>query len=141
MTPFDWKFLQIGTLRAKDLRKNQSKLRKRGFTPAPLTLLAIRVVSLHKLRFVQSFNSPTVCTCILSNDKFSKVSLVSLFFLRWLERWFNLIVLITDKSILALKCHHYVVTSSENFNRRMGREFFIKNLQALITRFFTHAIY
>ena len=74
-------------------------------------------------------------------QKFSKVSLVSLFFLRWLKRWFNLIVLITDKSILALKCHHYVVTSSENFNRRMGREFFIKNLQALITRFFTHAIY
>ena len=24
LTPFDWKFLQIGTLRAKDLRKNYS---------------------------------------------------------------------------------------------------------------------
>ena len=33
-----------------------------GFTSAPLTLLTIRVVLLHKLRFVQSFNSPTVCT-------------------------------------------------------------------------------
>ena len=46
MTPFDWKFLQIGTLRAKDLRKNLSKLQKGGLTPVPLTLLVIRVVLL-----------------------------------------------------------------------------------------------
>ena len=49
LTPFDWKFLRIGTLRAKDLRKNVSILQKGGFTPAPLTLLAIRVVLLHTL--------------------------------------------------------------------------------------------
>ena len=64
----------------------------------------------------------------------------------FLNRWLELIVLIIDKSILALKCHYYSVTGSENFQRtskgrRMGREFFIKNLQALITGFFTHAIY
>ena len=49
LTPFDWKFLRIGTLRAKDLRKNVPILQKGGFTPAPLTLLAIRVVLLHTL--------------------------------------------------------------------------------------------
>ena len=49
LAPFDWKFLQIGTLRAKDLRKNVPILQKWGFIPAPLTLLAIRVVLLHKL--------------------------------------------------------------------------------------------
>ena len=64
----------------------------------------------------------------------------------FLNRWLELIILIIDKSILALKCHYYSVTGSENFQRtskgrRMGREFFIKNLQALITGFFTHAIY
>ena len=49
LPPFDWKFLQIGILRAKDLRKNVPILQKGGFTPAPLTLLAIRVVLLHTL--------------------------------------------------------------------------------------------
>merc|ERR1712001_442186 len=49
LTPFDWKFLRIGTLRAKDLRKNVHILQKGGFTPAPLTLLAIRVVLLQAL--------------------------------------------------------------------------------------------
>ena len=60
LPPFDWKFLKIGILRAKDLRKNVPILQKGGFIPAPLTLLAIRVVLLHKMRFVKSFNSPTV---------------------------------------------------------------------------------
>ena len=46
LTPFDWKFLQIGTLRAKDLRKNLSKLQNGELTPVPLTLLVIRVVLL-----------------------------------------------------------------------------------------------
>ena len=46
--------------RAKDIRKSVPILQKGGFTPALLTLLAIRIVLLHKLRFVQSFNSPTV---------------------------------------------------------------------------------
>ena len=46
-SPFDWKFLQIGILRAKDLRKNVPILQEGGFTPAPSTLLVIRVVLLH----------------------------------------------------------------------------------------------
>ena len=49
LPPFDWKFLQIGILSAKDLRKNVPILHKGGLTPAPLTLLAIRVVLLHTL--------------------------------------------------------------------------------------------
>ena len=46
LPPFDWKFLQIGILSAKD-QKNVPILQKGGFTPASLTLLAIRVVLLH----------------------------------------------------------------------------------------------
>ena len=49
LPPFDWKFLEIGILRAKDLRKNVPILQKGGFIPASLTLLAIRVVLLHTL--------------------------------------------------------------------------------------------
>ena len=49
LPPFDWKFLQIGTLRAKDPRKNVLILQEGGFTPATLTLLVIRVVLLHTL--------------------------------------------------------------------------------------------
>ena len=48
MTPFDWKFLQIGTLRAKDLRKNVSILQKRGLTTVPPTQPIVRLVLLHK---------------------------------------------------------------------------------------------
>ena len=44
LTPFDWKFLQIGILRAKDLRKNLSILKQGGLTPVPTTQLVIRVV-------------------------------------------------------------------------------------------------
>ena len=36
-------------VKAKDLRKNVLILLKGGFTPAPLTLLAIRVILLHTL--------------------------------------------------------------------------------------------
>ena len=46
LTPFDWKFLQIGILRAKDLRKNLSILQQGGLTPVPTTQLVIRVVLL-----------------------------------------------------------------------------------------------
>ena len=46
LTLFDWKFLQIGTLRAKDLGKNLSKLQSGRLNPVPLTLLVIRVVLL-----------------------------------------------------------------------------------------------
>ena len=67
--PFDWKFLQIGTLRAKDLRKNVSILQEGGFTPAPPTPLVIRVVLPHTLRFVQSFNSATVHVSFLASLK------------------------------------------------------------------------
>ena len=57
---FDWKCLQIGTLRAKDLRKHVTIFQKGGSTHVPPTLLVIRVVLLHKRAFVKSFNSPTV---------------------------------------------------------------------------------
>ena len=42
----DWKCLQIGTLRAKDIRKNVSILQKGGATHFPHTQPAIRVVLL-----------------------------------------------------------------------------------------------
>ena len=48
LAPFDWKFLQVGTLRAKDLRKNAAVLQEGGSTPDPPTPLVIRVVLLHK---------------------------------------------------------------------------------------------
>ena len=63
LTLFDWKFLQIGTLRAKDLRKNLSKLQSGRLNPVPLTLLVIRVVLLlwsYGLWIVQRFLSWTV---------------------------------------------------------------------------------
>ena len=46
LTPFDWKCLQIGTLRAKDLRKYFKSGR---IDPVSHTLLVIRVVLLHTL--------------------------------------------------------------------------------------------
>ena len=35
LTPFDWNFLQIGTHRAKDLRKKSIKITKRRIDPCP----------------------------------------------------------------------------------------------------------
>ena len=49
LSPFDWKCLKIGILRAKDLRKNVLIFLGGGFTPAPLALLVIRVVLLQWL--------------------------------------------------------------------------------------------
>ena len=49
LPPFDWKFLSIGILRAKDLRKNVLIFLGGGLTPAPLALLVIRVVLLQWL--------------------------------------------------------------------------------------------
>ena len=49
LAPFDWKCLQIGTQRAKDLTKNVCIFLRGGFTPAPWTLLVIRVVLLQWL--------------------------------------------------------------------------------------------
>ena len=46
LTPFDWKCLQIGTLRAKDIRKNVFILQKGGSTHFPHTQPVIRVVLL-----------------------------------------------------------------------------------------------
>ena len=48
LAPFDWKFLQIGTLRAKDLRKNEPILQEVGSTHVPLTQPVFRVVLLQK---------------------------------------------------------------------------------------------
>ena len=70
LPPFDWKFLQIGILRAKDLRKNVPILQKGGFTPAPLTLLAIRVVLLHELYGVLNPLIPQLYICNYSNAEF-----------------------------------------------------------------------
>ena len=59
---FDWKCLQIGTLRAKDLRQNVLIFLRGGLTPILHTLLVIRVVLLHTLYgIVQRFLSSTVC--------------------------------------------------------------------------------
>ena len=49
LSPFDWKCLQIGTQRAKDLRKNVFIFLRGGFTSAPWVLLVIRVVLLQWL--------------------------------------------------------------------------------------------
>ena len=49
LSPFDWKCLQIGTQRAKDLTKNVFIFLRGGFTPAPWTLLVIGVVLLQWL--------------------------------------------------------------------------------------------
>ena len=47
LVPFDWKCLQIGTLRAKNL-KNAPILQEGGSNPVPPTSPVIRVVLLHK---------------------------------------------------------------------------------------------
>ena len=49
-------------LRAKDPRKNVSIFQEGRSIPAPPTPIVIRVVLLHIVRFVQSFNSSTVVT-------------------------------------------------------------------------------
>ena len=45
---FDWKYLKIGTLSAKDLRKNVPIFLEGGPTIGPPTTLVIRVVLHHK---------------------------------------------------------------------------------------------
>ena len=47
LTPFDWKFLYIGILRAKDLWINVAILQTGEFTHVPHTPPVIRVVLLH----------------------------------------------------------------------------------------------
>ena len=53
----------VHILRAKDIRKNVSILQKGGFTPASLTLLAIRVVLLHTLYGVLNPLIPQLYVC------------------------------------------------------------------------------
>ena len=48
LPPFDWKFLKIGTLSAKDLGKNVSVFQEGEFTYTPPTSPVIMVVLLHK---------------------------------------------------------------------------------------------
>ena len=48
LAPFDWKFLQIGTLRAKDPRKKYPILQAEGSTHIFLTQPVFRVVLLQK---------------------------------------------------------------------------------------------
>ena len=62
LTPFDWKFLQIGTLRAKDPRKNVTKLQGGGSAPVPLTPPVLSVVLRHTEQIVQGLLNFTVCT-------------------------------------------------------------------------------
>ena len=62
LAPFDWKYLQIGTQRAKDLTKNVCIFLRGGFTPAPWTLLVIRVVLLQWL-YELSILSFHKCIC------------------------------------------------------------------------------
>ena len=61
LSPFDWKCLQIGTQRAKALRKNEFIFLGGGFTSASWMLLVIRVVLLQWLSMdCQSFISTSV---------------------------------------------------------------------------------
>ena len=64
LAPFDWKFLQIGTLRAKDLRKNEPILQEVGSTHIPLTQPVFRVVLLQKRASRQRLMS-RYCKCYL----------------------------------------------------------------------------
>ena len=67
LAPFDWKCLQIGTQRAKDLRKNVFIFLRGEFTLAPWTLLVIRVVLLQWL-YELSILSSHKCTWVHSLD-------------------------------------------------------------------------
>ena len=62
LPPFDWKLFKHGSVSVRDIRKNVPILQVGGFTLAPPIPPVFRVVLLHKWRFVQSFNSPTVHT-------------------------------------------------------------------------------
>ena len=99
LTPFDWKFLQIGTHRAKDLRKNVSKLQNGELTPVPLTLLVIRVVLLlwsygsHKGFWAQLYihlltmNNLAVRTIKTWFTKFVDLGLIMIF--KSVKSWFK----------------------------------------------------
>ena len=62
LAPFDWKFLQIGTLRAKDLRRTEPILQEVGSTHIPPLIQSVfRVVLLQKRANVWTLMS-THCT-------------------------------------------------------------------------------
>ena len=50
--PFNWKLLKLGSVSVKDIRKNVPILQVGGSTLAPPILPVIRLVLLHKWRFV-----------------------------------------------------------------------------------------
>ena len=60
LPPFDWKLFKLGSVSVRDIRKNVPILQVGGSTLAPPIPPVFRAVLLHKLRFVQSFSSPTV---------------------------------------------------------------------------------
>ena len=60
LPPFDWKLFKLGSVSVRDIRKNVPILQVGGSTLDPPMPSVFRVVLLQKLRFVQSFNSPTV---------------------------------------------------------------------------------
>ena len=61
LPPFNWKLFKLGSVSVRDIRKNVPILQVGGTILAPPILPVFRVVLPHKLCFVQSFNSPTVC--------------------------------------------------------------------------------
>ena len=60
LPPFDWKLFKLGSVSVSDITKNVPILQVGGSSLAPPIPPVFRVVLLHKWRFVQSFNSPTV---------------------------------------------------------------------------------
>ena len=60
LPPFDWKLFKLSSVSVRDIRKNVPILQVGGFTLASPIPPVFRVVLLHNLRFVQSFNYPTV---------------------------------------------------------------------------------
>ena len=61
LTLFDWKFLQIGTIRAKDLKKKSIQITKWKIEPCPARTARNKgSCTTMVLQSVKSFNSPTV---------------------------------------------------------------------------------
>ena len=81
LAPFDWKFLQIGTQRAKDMRKNVFILQKEGSTHFPYTQPDIRVVLLLTEAMRKDFWNPTVCILFLFYGIISEIDLLTWIFL------------------------------------------------------------
>ena len=76
LASFDWKFLKIGTLRAKDPRKNVSVFKEGGYTLALPTLPVIRVVLLYK-----------TAGCTILSVQYCTYILYRMYI--WLNQYFN----------------------------------------------------